>query len=127
MSEFKDVIHTFSKYCSEKRNSPSGCHGCKMHYINTGKHIGCVDYLMKYPEEAEDFLNEWSTHIKCTMCGKELDAYDLQENFGFDYRIGYGSKHDLEHARAKFCCDCFDKILDSLIEKCVTSPIVGGI
>ena len=31
----------------------------------------------------------------CNMCGKPFDMWDDQENFGFDYYVGYGSKHDL--------------------------------
>ena len=61
----------------------------------------------------------------CNMCGKPLDEWDIQENFGFDYYIGYGSKHDMEHVSARFCCDCFDKLLDRLVAECKTSPIVG--
>ncbi|MBR3741714.1 MAG: hypothetical protein IKN04_14880 [Clostridia bacterium] len=51
----------------------------------------------------------------CNMCGKPFDMWDDQENFGFDYYVGYGSKHDLEHIRANFCCACFDNILDQLV------------
>ncbi len=53
-------------------------------------------------------------HI-CNMCGKQFDILDKQENFGFNYYVGYGSKHDLEYIEAHFCCQCFDKILDQLI------------
>ena len=61
----------------------------------------------------------------CNMCGKALTEYDAQENFGFDYHIGYGSRHDMEIVKARFCCDCFDDLLDSLIHKCKINPVVG--
>lgn len=61
----------------------------------------------------------------CNMCGATLDEWDEQEGFGFDYYIGYGSKHDLGHAKARFCCACFDKLLDRLVDECAINPIVG--
>lgn len=61
----------------------------------------------------------------CTLCGKVLDEYDTQEGFGFNYYIGYGSRHDLSHAKARFCCECFDGILDAMKEVGASSPIVG--
>ena len=69
--------------------------------------------------------NQGESIHACNMCGKQLDEWDIQEKFGFDYYIGYGSKHDMEHAKARFCCDCFDRILDRLIGECKISPIVG--
>lgn len=63
--------------------------------------------------------------LRCNMCGRILTEYDIQENFGFDYHVGYGSRHDLEIIKARFCCDCFDDLLDSLIQKCKINPVVG--
>lgn len=51
---------------------------------------------------------------KCNLCGKSFDLWDTQEDFGFDYHVGYGSKYDLQHITAHFCCNCFDKLLDEL-------------
>ena len=48
----------------------------------------------------------------CNMCGKKFDVFDAQEEFGFHYFVGYGSKYDLERIDADFCCQCFDKIID---------------
>ena len=61
----------------------------------------------------------------CNMCGKPLDEYDLQEKFGFEHYIGYGSSHDLEHVKARFCCGCFDKMLDQAVRVFKISPILG--
>jgi len=61
----------------------------------------------------------------CNICGKELNEWDLQENFGFDYNVGYGSKYDGEKIRMRFCCDCFDEIIDKLIQESKVNPIVG--
>jgi len=51
----------------------------------------------------------------CNRCGKEFDVWDDQEDFGIDHYFGYGSKHDMEHINAHFCCKCFDDILDQII------------
>lgn len=61
-------------------------------------------------------------HI-CNMCGKDFDDWDEQESFHMDYHVGYGSKYDGSVIKADFCCDCFDRIMDVLVEKCKYSPI----
>ena len=62
---------------------------------------------------------------RCNLCGKPLDEWDVNENFGFEYYVGYGSKYDLDHVKARFCCDCFDKLLDELIDRCKINPVIG--
>ena len=59
----------------------------------------------------------------CSMCGKELDEFDLQEDFYFKHYIGYGSKYDLDIFEARLCCDCFDKILDTLLPMFKSNPL----
>lgn len=55
------------------------------------------------------------------MCGAELDFWDLQAEFNINNeRIPYGSVHDGEAIHMHFCCECFDKLVDS----CAVSPIV---
>ena len=75
----------------------------------------------------QDRLSEdtYDSGITCTMCGKTLDDWDRQQGFGFDYHIGYGSRHDLERVHARFCCDCFDALLDELIQRCKHNPVIG--
>lgn len=59
----------------------------------------------------------------CSMCGKELDELDLQEDFYFKHYIGYGSKYDLNIFEARLCCDCFDKILDTVLPMFKSNPL----
>lgn len=60
----------------------------------------------------------------CNMCGKEFDHWDHYEGFGFDYRVGYGSKYEGEEIVCDLCCSCFDKLLEEyLIPKC-EHPII---
>lgn len=55
--------------------------------------------------------------IQCDFCGKELDVYDTQENFGFHHHhIGYGSQFDGESIDIDLCCDCFDKMMDEYVQ-----------
>lgn len=61
----------------------------------------------------------------CNVCGKVFDQLDEQENFGFDYHVGYGSRYDLTHLRAHICIDCFDKLMDGFIPLCKISPDMG--
>lgn len=61
----------------------------------------------------------------CNVCGKTFDRLDEQENFGFDYHVGYGSRYDLTHLKARICIDCFDKLMDGFIPLCKISPDMG--
>lgn len=63
--------------------------------------------------------------VVCNVCGKAFDELDRQENFGFDYHVGYGSRYDLSHLKAHICIDCFDKLMDRLIPLCKISPDQG--
>ena len=60
---------------------------------------------------------------KCSMCGKELDFFDKQENFHFKHYFGYGSKHDLEKIDIILCCDCMDLVLDKILPMFKENPL----
>lgn len=56
----------------------------------------------------------------CSCCGKELDFFDLQQNFSIHKPvIGYGSVYDGDSVDLTLCCCCFD----ALVQKCRISPI----
>lgn len=55
----------------------------------------------------------------CNRCGRELDFWDVQEDFTIYRHIGYGSVHDGDIVNLHLCCDCFDKIVD----ECKVSPV----
>ena len=61
----------------------------------------------------------------CTVCGKKFDICDQQAKFGFDYKVGYGSRYDLTHIRVTFCCDCFDAIIDDISDGGKYDPVVA--
>ena len=56
---------------------------------------------------------------RCNKCGREMQVFDLHNNFSIHKTIGYGSVHDGDELRIAFCCDCMDEIISS----CVVSPI----
>ena len=58
----------------------------------------------------------------CDMCGEEFNDWDKQENFGFHYNVGYGSKYDGNRIHLDFCCTCFDKLMDYILPQCKTEP-----
>lgn len=60
---------------------------------------------------------------QCTMCGKNFDLWDEQENFYLNRRIGYGSFRDGCQVKLQLCCECFDRVLDMVIPLCRTTPI----
>lgn len=57
------------------------------------------------------------------MCGKELDFWDIQEDFSLGRSVGYGSIYDGSKVSLKLCCDCFDKTLASILPICEINPI----
>lgn len=57
---------------------------------------------------------------RCNYCGKEMDFFDLQEDFTIHREIGYGSGYDGETVDLHMCCSCFDKI----VSECKICPIV---
>ena len=58
----------------------------------------------------------------CNLCGKEMDFWDVQEEFSIQsYYIGYGSKHDGDALELDLCCDC----MDDLIDRCKINPITS--
>lgn len=59
----------------------------------------------------------------CTMCGKEFDIWDENADFTLDHEIGYGSEHDRHHLHMNLCCDCFDKVVNFLVENSVENPL----
>lgn len=63
--------------------------------------------------------------IFCNRCGKPMDQYDKNEQFGFDYYVAYGSRYDLTHVKASFCCDCFDVMIERAVCEFKISPVVG--
>lgn len=59
---------------------------------------------------------------KCNMCGRDLDAFDVHQDFSLYKReLGYGTVHDGQSLRLRMCCNCMDKLIDS----CVISPVEG--
>ena len=61
-----------------------------------------------------------ASNIKCNLCGKPLDVYDMNQRIAVHTRLGYGSKYDGETVALHMCCECFDR----LIEGCEVSPII---
>lgn len=59
----------------------------------------------------------------CSMCEKELDEFDLQEDFSFKRYIGYGSKYDMNIIYVKLCCNCFDRALETLLPMFKINPL----
>ena len=63
--------------------------------------------------------------IICNVCGNSFTEFDEQEHIGLHKKIGYGSKYDGESIDLDICCNCFDKLMDTLGSQCVISPIEG--
>lgn len=61
-------------------------------------------------------------HRICNCCGKEMDFFDIQEDFTISRKVGYGSKYDMMIIDLHLCGDCFDKIVDG----CKESPVIGA-
>ena len=58
-------------------------------------------------------------NTRCNMCGRTFTPIDKYGGILIDEILGYGTKYDGEYLRINMCCEC----LESMIEKCVISPI----
>lgn len=86
------------------------------------------DYFMDTAGmDPEDMDREAGRRVRCTLCGKPFDMWDMQENYRLDYYCGFGSSYDGEHLRMRFCIKCFDSLMDNLIPKCKEDPYVKEI
>ena len=63
------------------------------------------------------------TYKTCNVCAKEFDVWDRQEDFGFHYRVGYGSKYDGDKIDLDLCCRCFDDVFEKILPKCKINPL----
>ncbi len=59
----------------------------------------------------------------CSMCGKEFDDLDIQENNHIVHCFGYGSKYDLNILDIHLCIDCFDKMIDTILPLFTNCPL----
>ena len=62
-------------------------------------------------------------NLICTMCGCELDEWDINEDLHFEHFIGYGSSYDMNIFDARLCCKCFDTILDTILPMFKINPL----
>ena len=86
------------------------------------------DYFMDTAGmDPEDMNREAGKRVRCTLCGKPFDMWDMQENYRLDYYCGFGSSYDGDHLRMRFCIKCFDSLMDDLIPKCKGDPYVKEI
>ena len=67
--------------------------------------------------------NSFSKPLICSMCGKELNIFDIQENFVFSHHFGYGSKFDYKKIDIRLCCECMDKVLDKVLPMFNNNPM----
>lgn len=55
----------------------------------------------------------------CNICGEAFNEWDIQEDYHFNKRIGYGSRYDEELLDLHICIECMDKIIDN----CKITPV----
>ena len=55
----------------------------------------------------------------CNICGQPLDFFDEQQGLTIHRRLQYGSRYDGDVVCMRFCCNCFDEMVD----ECEVSPI----
>lgn len=60
----------------------------------------------------------------CNMCGRQFDEFDEQQNATIDTYMYYGSKYDGSQLTCRFCCECFDKLIEEyIIPKATIMPL----
>lgn len=46
----------------------------------------------------------------CNLCGRELNMFDLNEDFSIAKQCGYGTKYDGCVVKIRICCNCIDNL-----------------
>lgn len=64
-------------------------------------------------------IKAWVKPAYCNLCGGELNAMDVQNDFEIHRNVGYGSRYDLTEVRLCLCNNCFDRLADA----CVLTPV----
>ena len=65
----------------------------------------------------ENNITDWHGNVRkrptvCTMCGKEFDFWDYNEDVHIDHHFGYGSNYDTNKIDVWLCAACADKLMD---------------
>ncbi len=62
---------------------------------------------------------------KCSVCGKEFNIWDEQQEFEIDCHVGYGSEFDGDHIHIDLCCQCLDDMMNNyFLPRCKTYPFL---
>lgn len=79
---------------------------------------GCIT---DYDNIVDDVISHLKPDVSCccNKCGKELDLWDMKEDFAIKRDLGYGTKYDGDKLDIHLCCDCMEKLIDG----CNISPI----
>ena len=59
--------------------------------------------------------------LKCDICGKELDIYDIGNEISNGFN--YGSKYDGNFIDIELCTNCYDKIIDKILPLFNNNPM----
>ena len=115
----------YSEECFSKRDRWMIDHASRVIAVYNGA-PGGTRRAIEYAREAgkEPVLIEDKEVQHCTICGKELDCFDLQEKLGFEDIMGYGSRYDCCHIRFRLCCGCFDKLIDGMKKHGKEDPVI---
>ena len=59
--------------------------------------------------------------VICNKCGKEIKAY---ETVSINHHLGYYSKFDMNRLEGNFCNECFDTMVEQLVDQCKINPML---
>lgn len=68
-------------------------------------------------------FNGRTKSIRCTMCNKILNEFDINGDFSYHKWIGYGSKYDENRLDVELCGECFDKVVSFIVNNSATNPL----
>lgn len=98
MAEFVEVMKNKNRMCKSH-----DCSSCAISSIKNTKNIVCEDFIINYPQEAEEIIMAWAKeHPIKTNADKFKEVFGLEPNKGkcpFFGSVEECSKHSI-------CCDC---------------------
>ncbi len=68
-------------------------------------------------------LNGRTKPLRCTMCNRILNEWDMYGDFSYHKWIGYASKYDENRLDLELCGNCFDKVVSFIVNNSANNPL----
>lgn len=112
--EFKEAMKIKKRMCQGIT-----CFECPLNEPSSDKECACGEYILEFPEEAEEILKEWAEeHSRKTILQDFLEKYPNTELNAFGLPLmcpnvlGYSKEHHNDCMTYADCFQCWNRPLE---------------